>query len=215
MAEEATSSRKRDAARTKATILRSAVVEFAQNGPAGTRVDEVAIRAGVNKSLIYQYFGSKQELYADVLIDVLTRASERLGSLAERQSAAPEAGIRESIEGSLHDHLVLLEEMAEYPRLMAWENLEGGKTLARPQVRRAFLSMLEKLQVLLKGLEGKGAKLAGVDPRHVMLSALALDHYFILFKALSHDVLRVADDNAQNRDAWVRHCAKMFSGLLT
>lgn len=45
MTDEPITSRKRDAARTKATILRSAVAEFAQNGPAGTRVDEVAIRA--------------------------------------------------------------------------------------------------------------------------------------------------------------------------
>ena len=63
--------RKRDAVRTKGSILQAAIAEFALRGPAGTRVDEIAARAGVNKSLIYQYFGSKQELYAEALNAVL------------------------------------------------------------------------------------------------------------------------------------------------
>lgn len=117
MTDEPITSRKRDAARTKATILRSAVAEFAQNGPAGTRVDEVAIRAGVNKSLIYQYFGSKQELYADVLTDVLTRAAEKLGALAEKAAANTQGGVEAHIENSLRGHLALLDDIPEYPRI--------------------------------------------------------------------------------------------------
>lgn len=214
MSDEPTTSRKRDAARTKATILRSAVAEFAQNGPAGTRVDEVAIRAGVNKSLIYQYFGSKQELYAEVLTDVLNRAGERLGQLAEKSTQSAQGTVEQNIEQSIRGHLALLEAIPEYPRIMAWENLDGGKTLGLPQVRRAFLGMLEKLQVVLKGLENRGAMLKDVDPRHVMLSALALDHYFVLFKALSQDVLKVGDTEQANVEAWVKHCTRMFGGLV-
>jgi hypothetical protein len=74
--------------------------------------------------------------------------------------------------------------------------------------------MLEKLQFVLRGLETRGASLKDVDPRHVLLSALALNHYFVLFKALSQDVLRVGDSETANREAWVRHCARMFGGLL-
>lgn len=214
MSDEPITSRKRDAARTKATILRSAVAEFAQNGPAGTRVDEVAIRAGVNKSLIYQYFGSKQELYAEVLTDVLNRATDKLGALAEKSAQSGQNSVEAHIVSSLHGHLALLDEIPEYPRIMAWENLDGGRTLAQPQVRRAFLGMLEKLQLVLRGLETRGASLKDVDPRHVLLSALALNHYFVLFKALSQDVLRVGDSETANREAWVRHCARMFGGLV-
>ena len=214
MTDEPITSRKRDATRTKGTILRSAVAEFAQNGPAGTRVDEIAIRAGVNKSLIYQYFGSKQELYAEVLNDVLTRATEKLGALAEHSKQDAQASVEQNIANSVRGHLALLDDIPEYPRIMAWENLDGGKTLALPQVRRAFLGLLEKLQLVLKGLESKGATLKDVDPRHVLLSALALDHYFVLFKALSQDVLKVGDGEAANREAWIKHCARMFGGLV-
>lgn len=215
MADDPTSTlRKRDAARTKATILRSAVAEFAQHGPASTRVDEITIRAGVNKSLIYQYFGSKHELYADVLADVLTRATEHFASLAQESVAASETEtFQDKVSVFMHGHLRALDAMPEYPRLMAWENLEGGKTLAQPQVRRAFLALLDRLQQMLKGLADRGVKIANADPRHVMLSAMALNQYFVLFKTVSQDVLRVSDTEQGNRDSWVDFCARMYGGL--
>ena len=208
------SSRKRDAARTKGAILRSAVTEFAANGPAGTRVDEVAIRAAVNKSLIYQYFGSKQELYAEVLTDVLNRATERLGVLAEGSVGISEGGtFQQNAEAFLGGHIRMLEEMPEYARLMAWENLEGGKTLARPQVRRAFLALLERLQGMLKSMEQRGVNVTEMDPKLLMLSVMALDHHFVLYRTVSLDVLRTADSEQATREAWIKFCARMFAGL--
>ena len=42
---------------------------FAESGFAGARTDFIAAQAGVNKSLLYYYFGSKQGLYEAVLED--------------------------------------------------------------------------------------------------------------------------------------------------
>ena len=56
--------RRRDPVATKAALLHAAVVEFAAKGLAGARIDEIAQRAGVNKQLVYHYFGSKEEIYA-------------------------------------------------------------------------------------------------------------------------------------------------------
>lgn len=44
---------------TRELLLRSATEIFAEHGFAGARVDEIAERAGVNKSLIYAYYGDK------------------------------------------------------------------------------------------------------------------------------------------------------------
>jgi TetR/AcrR family transcriptional regulator len=45
-------------------ILQAACAEFAEHGYAGARVARIAIRASVNKQLIFYYFGSKAGLYA-------------------------------------------------------------------------------------------------------------------------------------------------------
>src|SRR6202040_1979167 len=58
---------RRDPAATRRKLLVAARREFADSGLAGARVDEIAARAGVNKQLVYHYFGDKDALYLAVL----------------------------------------------------------------------------------------------------------------------------------------------------
>src|SRR5260370_20351878 len=58
---------RRDPAATRRKLLAAARREFADSGLAGARVDEIAARAGVNKQLVYHYFGDKDALYLAVL----------------------------------------------------------------------------------------------------------------------------------------------------
>ncbi len=48
-------------------ILDAAMVEFSANGFAGTRLTEVARRAGVSHGTIYNYFDSKEALFRDLV----------------------------------------------------------------------------------------------------------------------------------------------------
>jgi TetR/AcrR family transcriptional regulator len=88
---------RRDARRTRETILAAAQDEFARKGLSGGRVDEIARRARVNKRMIYHYFGSKEGIYLAALERVYEdlRGSERTLELAD---LAPEAAIRRLIE---------------------------------------------------------------------------------------------------------------------
>ncbi|NDU79447.1 TetR family transcriptional regulator, partial [Actinomadura sp. DSM 109109] len=57
----------RDPESTSAAILAAAVREFTERGYEGARVDNIARRAGVNKRMLYHYFGNKEALYVAVL----------------------------------------------------------------------------------------------------------------------------------------------------
>ena len=57
---------RRDPAATRSKLLVAARREFADHGLAGARVDEIAARAGVNKQLVYHYFGDKDALYLEI-----------------------------------------------------------------------------------------------------------------------------------------------------
>jgi TetR/AcrR family transcriptional regulator len=48
---------------SRARILEAARIEFVSHGLSGGRVDRIAAQSGVNKNLIYHYFGSKDALY--------------------------------------------------------------------------------------------------------------------------------------------------------
>ena len=65
--DEAVPVRRRNAAATRAAILASAGKAFAQSGYDGAGVREIAAGAGVTAMLVNRYFGSKEQLFAEVL----------------------------------------------------------------------------------------------------------------------------------------------------
>lgn len=57
--------------------MSAALIEFAQHGLSGARVDQIAKRAGVNKAMIYYHFSSKAALHQEIVdenfFQILTR----------------------------------------------------------------------------------------------------------------------------------------------
>jgi len=70
----ATSHRRRGAAATRDAILRSARKAFARAGYDGVGVREIAAGAGVTAMLVNRYFGSKENLFAEVAVDAMRDA---------------------------------------------------------------------------------------------------------------------------------------------
>ncbi len=67
--------------RRKATdqkILRAAVIEFGNSGYTNTTLASIAKISGITAGLIIQNFGSKENLYKRIAIDVTTRIQEEL-----------------------------------------------------------------------------------------------------------------------------------------
>jgi len=79
------SGRRRDSSRTKREILFAAEQEFAEKGFYGARVDQIAKLANINKRMIYEYFGNKEELYKTVLVHVYGRLGERETKLLDQE----------------------------------------------------------------------------------------------------------------------------------
>lgn len=52
---------------TKKRILNAGLKEFSFRGYAGTRMEKIAIRAEINKAMLFYYFSSKENLYHEVL----------------------------------------------------------------------------------------------------------------------------------------------------
>jgi AcrR family transcriptional regulator len=207
--------RRRDAARTRAGILEAAVAEFALRGPTGTRVEEVASRAGVNKSLIYQYFGSKQELYTEVLTTVLARVTERATEFTRAFVEGASGGeLKTYLRAFLDNHLRLLEAVPEYPRLMAWENLQGGATLARVPVKNTYDAFLSRVAGLLQPLRAEGQIAARFDFARTAQVVMAVTHFYVVSKGTQAHLFRMDLDDPATREGWIDHCAHMLSGLF-
>lgn len=95
-------SRKRRKAERPTEILNAAFEEFAVNGFTGTRLDDVAARAGVTKGTIYLYFDSKEDLFVATLKEMTSPALDHLRGLLVAPQA-PAADI-------LREHLLFVAE---------------------------------------------------------------------------------------------------------
>jgi AcrR family transcriptional regulator len=155
--------RRRNAAATREAILTSARRAFARAGYDGAGVREIAAGAGVTAMLVNRYFGSKEQLFAEVLAatsaapTILTRENLRSSNLPET-IAATLVDITQAADTPLEGFLIMLhsassKRAAEIGR----EQIEKGhqKTLTdalggdlAPQRAALVLSLVAGFQVM-------------------------------------------------------------------
>ena len=174
-APEALEPRSRDADRSQLAILASARDEFAERGLAGARMDSIAERAGLNKRLIYYYFGSKDDLFLAVLERVYAdiRAAEQRLHLDEIE---PVEAIRQLVSFTWHYYL----EHPEFITLLNSENLHCAAHLKRSERIQEMNSPLVQLldTVLERGRRDKLFR-AGVDPVQLYISIASLCYFYL------------------------------------
>jgi TetR/AcrR family transcriptional regulator len=165
---------RRDPAGTRNKLLTAARREFADRGLAGARVDDIAARAGVNKQLVYHYFGDKDALYLAVLEWVYEeiRAQERKLNL---EGLPPERAIKKLIESSF-DHLAL---HPDFIVLLNDENRNGARhvraSLKLEDMHSPLVSMVSK--ILKEGVRA-GTFRKGINPLHLYISIAGLSYFF-------------------------------------
>jgi len=125
-----------DAQKTRETILAAAGSAFADHGFKGTSIDSIAAEAGYNKSLIFQYFGNKQELYIKVLSQIDCEMSELLTRLVESSLLeSPDIYNKQWFKSFIRIILEsLIDFMIDHPhfmRLMNWEQAQGWSSFAK------------------------------------------------------------------------------------
>jgi len=121
---------RRSARDSRQLIFKAAAVEFAERGYAAAGVDRIAEKARVNKAMIYYHFGSKADLYREVLQDMFRAVSARARAIADGDGT-PEAKFDTWVA-------TLVEEAAarpHFPPIMLRELASGGEHLDPDTVR--------------------------------------------------------------------------------
>lgn len=162
-------SRKNNPEKTRENILQAAIAEFVQQGLAGARVDAIAERTQTSKRMIYYYFGSKEQLYVEVLEKLYgdirsTEVDLHLGELEPRE------GIRRLVEFTFDHH----DRNVDFVRIVCNENMHKGEYIKQSSAIRAMnKTVLHALDEVLE----RGAKaslfrqgLAALDV-HLLISS--------------------------------------------
>lgn len=174
MRSNSTKPQRRNPAATRRKLLAAARHEFAENGLAGARVDEIAARAGVNKQLVYHYFGDKDALYLAVLEWVYEEIRDQEREL-NLEGLPPEQAIRKLIESSF-DHLAA---HPDFIVLLNDENRGGARHVRRSKRLEAMHSPLVSIvsKILSEGVRN-GTFRRGINPLHLYISIAGLSYFF-------------------------------------
>ena len=109
-------------ATTRETILKVAEKLFAKKGFDGSRVDEIAKKANVNKALIYYYFKSKEDLLGEI-IKIRINELMKLGEMIKKELNNLK---NEEVDDFLTDHfLKIVKEYRDFIKVVLSETLKS------------------------------------------------------------------------------------------
>jgi len=164
-------------AETRSRILDAALSEFAANGLAGARTEQIAAAAGVNKALLYYYFESKEKLYAAALEMVSARVRDRSMAVFLRDASPGERLLRAAL-----DHFDRILTQREFQSLMQQEMMrlhKGEEGLLPILVKRVFGPLQAMAQSLVREGMASG-ELIEVDWMQILLAALGSNVFYFL-----------------------------------
>lgn len=191
----------RDPERTRASILAAATQEFAENGMGGARVDAIAERAGINKRMLYHYFGDKEQLYLAVLEEayISIRTAEKSINLSDLE---PEQGIAELAMFTWRYFL----EHPEFLSLLGTENLHRARWLRQStRLKELHSQLMGKLSDLLDRGRVKGLFREDVDPLHLYLTMAALGYFYLSNQYTLSTIFGRDLAERANLEGWERH----------
>lgn len=154
-------------------ILAAARQEFSAKGAAGARVNEIAERSGVNKQLIYYYFGNKEGLYAAALEAVYgeIRALEQGLRLDEEE---PEDAMRALVAFSF-DYLAA---HPEFIGMLKHENASGAQHMDSETMQGVNSPLISMIRKTLKRGVAAGVFRPGIDPLNLYISVAGMSYFF-------------------------------------
>lgn len=161
--------------RAKRNILRAATREFAAKGVGGARVDAIAKRAGVNKRMLYHYFGAKEALFLAVLEAEYRRIRDAERDL-DLTGLAPVEAMTRLVEFTWQYYL----DNPDFLSLLNSENLHRARHLKNSA---SILEMHSPLVAILRDVLERGvadgAFRDGVDPVELYITIAALGYFYL------------------------------------
>lgn len=155
-------------------ILQAAEQVFARAGFQGATMAEIALRAGLPKSNLHYYFGTKAEVYRAVLGHIL-----RLW-LAETDCITPDADPREALGHYIAAKMRLTAERPDASRVFANELLHGAPEIG-DYLRGELRALVADKAQVIEGWIAAG-RMAPVDPVHLFISLWALTQTYADFE---------------------------------
>jgi AcrR family transcriptional regulator len=141
--------KQREYEKRKKLILDTARKMFRRKSFNGVTLDEIAHEIEFSKGTIYSHFESKEEIFAQILLEHLNRLIDYL-----KQASETSSGTEDGIRHALAAYLRFYDQYPDYCRLLFFMDVLGDQyripeTLLK-EIQRKKIACLSELQQILK-----------------------------------------------------------------
>jgi TetR/AcrR family transcriptional regulator len=202
---------------SKERILEAAMELFAEKGKHGTRMEEVAARAGINKAMVYYYYTSKDYLYKEVLKSILQSVYSSIYSALEKtpQDNDPIS----KVKSFLAAHFEAFSNKKIYTKIIL--DVHANEPEEFKNVFKAVTKNWEKNipQEMLKIFEqGMAQKIfRDINYKHVMISIFGMNLIYYFGKSIAQALLQLEVDDEQTflKEREESNIDLLLNGILT
>jgi TetR/AcrR family transcriptional regulator len=168
---------------TARRILAAAERQFAAQGLAGARTEEIAAAAHANKAMLYYYFGNKRRLHRAVLENLLRQL--RVGVLAP---PAKELSPGDEFFACVNGYFDFLATHPNYPRLVQRESMESRNDF-QWMAQEYFRPLHERLASTVKKAIDAG-EFREMDADQTAMIALGVTTSYFAAASIMSDVVQ-------------------------
>ncbi len=174
---------------TENKIIEAANSVFEKKGYDGTKMQEIADTAGINKALLHYYFRSKDKLFEMIFSMAFRKLVGKLEFLFDENIP-----VIEKIKIFIDQHTDFIAANRHLPLFIV------NEVNRRPEIFVKLLSGIyekdDRLHRLLAQIEKetKEGVLKPFDPRHVFLNMIAMNIFPFAAKPLVKGLLRMSED---------------------
>jgi TetR/AcrR family transcriptional regulator len=202
---------------SKVRILEAAMELFAEKGKHGTRMEEVAARAGINKAMVYYYYTSKDYLYKEVLKSILQSVYSSIYCTLEKipQDHNPIS----KVKNFLTAHFEAFSNQKIYTKIIL--DVHANEPEEFKNVFEAVTKKWEKNipQEMLKIFEqGMAQKIfRDINYKHVMISIFGMNLIYYFGKSIAQALLQleVDDEHTFLKERKESNIDLLLNGILT
>ena len=178
----------RNPEKTRERILKAATMLFTRSGYEGTSLREIVTETGINKRMIYHYFGDKRGLYQAIFVREWSELKTWLDK-AMQVNLESTGNIRDLLVKFVDVFFDFLAEHQHFTRLMMWDGLEGGE-ISRSTWKEIRGPLFIQTEFLIQEAQKEGFLNKRFHPGHLIISLLATTTYYFAYASSLGDMLR-------------------------
>ena len=176
---------------TEEQILEAAKEVFQKKGMDGSRMQEIADKAGINKSMLHYYYRSKQLLFEAVFTSAFSLVAPQINKILNDDSS-----IEEKVRGFTHNYISFMSKHPYLPNFIIQELNRNPKFFDKLQSNAAFPS-LEKFEKQV-ATEVEQGILKPIDGKQLFINIISLNVFPFVATPLIKGLLRMDDKEFEN-----------------